>query len=184
MGRASDEALMDLFRESGDPAAFDELYRRHARDLHAFLFRMVRNPALAEDLTQTTFLSVVRSRDRYLRGSPVGPWFFAIAANAARDALRKGRTSPELLAADEKAAMVEPSVEPALPDPGLARELSQAFQALPEQQREAVLLHKVQGMSFEAIAQALGTTAAAARVRAHRGYEKLKELLGHLEGAG
>src|SRR3954447_325155 len=97
MGEPSDEALMDRFC-LGDEAAFDELHRRHGRDVHAFLSRMVRDPALAEDLLQTTFLSIVRSRGRYEKGAPVGPWFFTIAANAARDALRKRRTSLEDLA--------------------------------------------------------------------------------------
>ena len=181
MAEPSDEALMDAFC-LGDEAAFDELFRRHSRPIHAFLGRMVRDPALAEDLLQTTFLSIVRSRGRYQRGAPVAPWFFSIAANAARDALRHRRVSVEDLARRDDLPSPEGSVDPELPDPGLARAISDAFAALPPQQREAVLLHRVQGWSFEAIAEALGTTSAAARVRAHRGYEKLKALLGgHLE---
>ena len=66
-------------------------------------------------------------------------------------------------------------------DPGLRNELAKAFAALPEAQREAVLLHKVHGLTFEQIAEAVGTSPTAARIRAHRGYERLRSLLGHLE---
>lgn len=179
MGPATDEELMDRFC-LGDESAFDELYSRHSRDVQAFLGRMVRDPALAEDLLQTTFLSVVRSRGRYEKGAPVGPWFFAIAANAARDALRRRRTSVEDLATE---TLPEGSQSDSLPDPGMARLIEDAFAELPAQQREAVLLHRVHGWSFDAIAKSLGVSAAAVRVRAHRGYEKLREKLGHLEQA-
>src|SRR3954453_5736096 len=73
----------------GDEAAFGVLYDRYAPQLEAFLRRLVRDNALAEDLLQTTFLSFVRARGRYVATAGLRAWVFAIAANAGRDALRR-----------------------------------------------------------------------------------------------
>lgn len=160
----------------GDVQALETLFDRHSGTVHGFLARMVRDEALADDLLQSTFLSVVRSADRYQRGSPVMPWLLTIAGNAARDALRRKRMRVEVQAPDDS-RLPEPSVEPAMSDPMVRARIEQAFEQLPPQQREAVLLHKVHGLSFEQIAEALDVTPTAARIRAHRGYEKLRELL-------
>lgn len=181
MGPLTDEELMLRFCD-GDQTAFDALYERHAGRVQGFLARMVREPALAEDLLQTTFLSLIRSRDRYDRGMPVAPWLLTIAGNAARDALRR-RKFREDAAASPEVAEIETSVQPSVGDPGVRRRINAALQELPVQQREAVVLHKVEGLSFEQIAQSLGITATAARIRAHRGYEKLRTLLADLEVA-
>ncbi len=141
---------------------------------------MVRDPTQAEDLVQQTFLSVIRSRGRYERGQPVGPWLLTIAANAARDLLRRRHRSVEDLAKTD-GPQVEIGVAPEVSDPGARRQIEAAFAALPEQQREAVILHKLQGWSFEQIADSLQISVTAARIRAHRGYAKLRESLSGLE---
>lgn len=179
MGPETDEALMERFC-NGDNAALETLFDRHAGGVLAFLRRMVRDSALADDLLQTTFLSVVRSADRYRRGSPVTPWLLTIAGNAARDSLRRTQLNVESLEPNEAAfenaaaSQAEPS------DPAVRRRIEAAFASLPAQQREAVLMHKVHGLSFDQVAEALDITSTAARIRAHRGYEKLRELLGDL----
>jgi len=160
---------------AGDQHAFEQLYRRMGPLVQRFLAPMVRDPALTEDLTQLTFLSAIRSRDRYTPGAKVAPWLLTIAANAARDALRR-RTR-------EAAAtmMISSTVDPQTPDQGLRRQIEGALSKLPSAQREAVILHRLQGFSFDQIAKVLGTTSTAARIRAHRGYQRLRELLRHLE---
>ena len=171
---ASDVELMERF-QNGDEAAFDALFTRHSPVVYAFIFRMVRNEALASDLLQVTFLSVVRSRLRYAKGTPVGPWLFTIAANAARDALRRRKNAEALV--DETSRMPPGVVDPVVPDVGLRRKLTAAMDQLTPEQREAVILHKIEGWSFQQIAEHAGVTETAARIRAHRGYEKLKSLL-------
>lgn len=173
-----DDELMRRFC-AGDEAAFDVLYGRHADRLLAFLRRMVGQRELAEDLLQTTFLSMVRSRGRYQPGTRVSTWLFAIAANAARDALRRGRV--RFVVPLESLAGREPVAETAESDPPAARAVQQALGELPPDQREAVLLHKMHGLSFPEIADALGISVSAAKVRAHRGYEKLRQRLAGLE---
>lgn len=181
MGDPTDEDLMQRFC-AGDQRAFEELYDRLAPGVQGFLKPMVRDAATAEDLLQVTFLSVIRARDRYAPGSPVSAWVYAIAANAARDVLRRRARGLEEL---ERTAtgQADLAVDSVQGDPGLRRALEGALAELPSAQREAVVLHKVQGLSFEQIAQSLGTSATAVRIRAHRGYEKLRKLLAHLEGS-
>jgi RNA polymerase sigma-70 factor (ECF subfamily) len=183
----SDDALMARFCD-GDEDAFAVLYDRYAPQLEAFLRRFVRDRALAEDLLQTTFLSVVRARGRYTPLSGLRGWIYAIAANASRDALRRRGARPELsfdpaLLSDLAPASQDADPTLAASDPNMARAVDQALQQLPPDQREAVLLHKVQGLSFPEIASALGTTVGAAKVRAHRGYQRLKILLAAWENA-
>lgn len=173
MGNETDEALMERFCD-GDNTAFEALFARHAGRVQGFLGRMVRDEPLAEDLLQTTFLSVIRARGRFERGTRFAPWLLTIAANAARDALRRRQHAE---AAAQQRDGESTSVEPRVGDPGMRKQLEDALQQLPEDQREAVLLNKVEGWSFEEIASLRGISAGAARVRAHRGYEKLRRLL-------
>jgi RNA polymerase sigma factor (sigma-70 family) len=176
MRTETDEELMERFCD-GEPAALEALFTRHAGGVQGFLTRMVHDGALAEDLLQTTFLSVVRSRGRYERGTRFAPWLMTIAANAARDALRR-RQHRE---AYTREAPEPPSSAPMEGDPGMRRQLEDALRQLPAEQREAVLLHKLEGWSFEEIASLRGISTSAARVRAHRGYEKLRHLLGEAD---
>ena len=176
--RESDDALMVRFCR-GDEAAFSVLYDRYAPQLETFLRRLVRDQHLAEDLLQTTFLSFVRARGRYVATAGLRAWIFAIAANAGRDALRRrGSRREEPLGPDTGDLG---GAAAAMSDPPLARAIEEALRQLPEDQREAVLLHKMHGLSFPEIASALGTTVGAAKVRAHRGYQRLKLLLAPLE---
>jgi RNA polymerase sigma factor (sigma-70 family) len=156
----------------GEELAFNELFRRHAGRLQGALRRMV-GPA-ADDVLQTTFLSIVRSRGRYQRGAAFRPWLYTVAVNAARDYLRRHRRE-EPRSTDE---IPDTPADPTpLPDPGLTRTVEAALAQLPESQREAIVLHRFEGFSFREIAELLGVTETAVKVRAHRGYERLRVLL-------
>lgn len=169
----TDEELMEAFR-GGDARAFDTLFTRYAPQIRSYLLRMVGNGAQADDLVQATFLSVVRARGRFLAGSRFKPWVYAIATNAARDARRRGKSE----AVTDDGELPEEAAEagPAR-DPGLERQVRAALEQLPEAQREAILLHRFEGLSFAEVAQVVGLTESAVKVRAHRGYEALRGLL-------
>lgn len=170
-GEESDEELMERFQR-GERAAFDRLFDRYAAPLTQYLTRLTGNAASAEDAVQLTFLSVVRSRAQFVRGSKVRPWLYAIASNAARDRFR--RTRREQPAAE---APPERAVDDAHGDPGLRQRLLDALQALPQAQREAVVLHRLEGWSFAEIAEAVGASETAVKVRAFRGTQVLRERL-------
>jgi len=157
----------------GEEQAFSELFTRHAPRLEGTLRRIV--GSAAGDVLQTTFLSIVRARGRYQRGAPFRPWLYAVAINAARDHLRRHRRE------EPTETLPDAPAEPApLPDPGLTRTVEAALAQLPENQREAIVLHRFEGFSFKQIAEMLGVTETAVKVRAHRGYERLRTLLASL----
>ena len=156
----------------GEEQAFSELFTRHAARLQGALRRIV--GAAAEDVLQVAFLSIVRARGRYERGAPFRPWLYTVAINAARDQLRRNRREEP----HPTGALPDTAAEPsALPDPGLSRTVEAALAQLPENQREAIVLHRFEGFSFKEIAELLGVTETAVKVRAHRGYQRLRVLL-------
>ncbi len=173
----SDETLMTRFRQ-GDTRAFEALFQRHARSVNGYLARLTGSPAAADDLTQQTFLSLVRARGRFQEGARVKPWLYAIATNAARDWQRRKR--PEDLTDQGELPTTVPAEAPAPRDMGLERAVQRALAELPEGQRIPIMLHRFEGMSFAEIAETMGLTETAVKVRAHRGYARLRELLATL----
>jgi len=157
----------------GDAAAFDALFSRHAATVRSYLQRLTGSSAAADDLTQTTFISVVRGRGRFQRGAKVKPWLYAIATNAARDL---GRRSKFESVTDEGVVPDTESETPQLRDPGLEKAVKNALAQLPEAQREAIVMHRFEGLSFAEIAQHAGVTESAVKVRAHRGDARLPDL--------
>ncbi len=157
---------------SGDGRGFALLFDRHALPIKRFLVRLTGNPPLATDLTQSTFLSVMMARDRFVPGSRFKQWLYTIAMNAVRDHHRR-----TLREAVSETPAAEPAFEPALRDAGLERAVHRALSQLGEEQREAVVLHHFEGLSFREIATAVSASESAVKVRAHRGYARLRELL-------
>jgi RNA polymerase sigma-70 factor (ECF subfamily) len=180
------ERLMDEFLD-GDPRAFDEIFRRVAPRVVGLLRAMSGDPRLAEDLAQTTFLKVHRARDSYQRGAPLEPWVFAIARRTFIDHRRRQQRSPVRLSED--GALPEQMPEPPEGPQGFERlndeqaaALRARLQSLPEAQREAIVLLKVQGLSTAEAAAVTGSTVGAIKLRAHRAYESLRKVLGVKSG--
>jgi RNA polymerase sigma-70 factor (ECF subfamily) len=167
---------------SGDARAFEGLYRALAPRVRGFLRGLCGDERTAEDLTQTTFLKIHRARSTYQRGAPVEPWVFAIARRTWLDHRRSRRRHPEDLSADgvvpEPASRDEAAEGFDRLDPAVADALQAGLAALPEAQREAVLLLKAEGLSVADAAQIVGVTPGALKVRAHRGYEALRKAIG------
>lgn len=175
LSAVSDEALMARFCQ-GEAAAFTAIFQRYARPVQGYLTRLTGNRALAEDLVQLTFLSLVRARGRFLPGARLKPWLYAIATNAARDQQRRNQRPEELTAQGELPLQAADDSAVAR-DTGLERTVQRALEQLPEGQRIPIVMHRFEGMSFAEIAEALGLTETAVKVRAHRGYARLRELL-------
>ena len=167
---------------SGDARAFEGLYLALAPRVRGFLRGLCGDERTAEDLTQTTFLKIHRARHTYQRGAPVEPWVFAIARRTWLDHRRSRRRHPEDLSAD--GTVPEPVARDEAPegfdrlDPAVADALQAGLAALPDTQREAVVLLKVEGLSVADAAQIVGVTPGALKVRAHRGYEALRKAIG------
>ena len=172
---ASDEALMRA-HAGGDPRALAVLFERYFDRLVRVMQRDLAMAEEARDLVQQTFLQVHRARADYDPALRFRPWLYTIALNLKREHLRaRGRrpTVPlESSRAHERQA-TEPSPEQA----DTARAVRDAISSLPPDQRAVIELHWLEELSFGEAALCLGITANAAKVRAHRGYERLRTHL-------
>lgn len=182
---ADEKDLMQRYCD-GDAGAFRELYALVAPRLLGYLLKMTRERALAEDLLQQTFLKVHRARQAYVRGADPLPWIYSIAHRTFIDAARKHKRAvvrvgevedlPEVPAGLTGESAERRDEDRA--DPELVSAALDALAELPDQQREAVVLTKLDGRSVAEAAAIAGTTTGAMKVRAHRGYEALRRLLG------
>ncbi len=167
-------ALMARF-QAGDETAFDEMYRLSLPSVTGFLGRLASRDA-ADDLVQETFLRVIEARRTFRAGAPFRPWFFAIARHVALDARRRWwrRRAREVAVVVLPERPVAPPAENHLDGARLAELVCQ----LPEDQREVVWLARVEGMTSAEIAQIVGASPGAVKVRLHRATVKLREWFG------
>lgn len=181
--------LMERYCD-GDAGAFRELHALVAPRLFGYLLHMARNRAVAEDLLQQTLLKVHRARAAYVRGADPLPWIYAIAHRTFLDEARRAKRQiwkvsrdpdgeiPDIAAAITGQAQADADAAAPRHDPELARAAIAALEMLPPQQREAVVLTKLDGKSIAEAAEIAGTSPGAMKVRAHRGYVALRKALG------
>ena len=160
----------------GQLDAFDAIYAVLAGRLRGYLYSLCRDASLADDLVQDTFMQLHRSRRTYEPGRPVTPWVFAIARHVflmqRRSAGRRLRFEETLVAEARRADRPRDDVA-ALVD---REEVRRSLRQVPADQRQAVLMHHVDGDSFAEIAARLGIRVNAAKTRAFRGMKKLRAL--------
>lgn len=183
---AADDAELMVQYCNGDPAAFRELYARLAPRLRAYLYRMVGAWSVADDLLQQTFLKLHRARAAYVPGAQPLPWLYAIAHRTFLDHARSARrakvapardpeTVPEVVA-DITGRAADSVSEPAA-DPAAIQRVLAALDQLPPNQRQALVLTKLEGRSVVEAAAIAGTTPGAIKLRAHRAYVTLRKLV-------
>lgn len=164
-----------LFRQ-GDLDAFESLFRLHQRSVYGWILRMVRNPSAAEDLTVETFWRIYRARARFDAGREFVPWARRIATRIALDWLRAQRPETEL---DDQTLAALPAGVAA--DPGVAAEIrqktAQAFARLPYKLRAAAVLAVVEEQSHKEVAEALGISVSAVKLRVFRAVRLLRKDL-------
>ena len=174
---AVEDELREIMRryQSGDAAALEELVRRLSPALLRYFAGSLAGRNDAEDLLQDCWIQVHRSRHTYRPSEPLMPWIFAIARHTRLDGYRKRRRleSRELLVADIPEHLHTSAPETAHPDD----ELDALVAALPDCQREVILMLKVSGMSLEEVALATSSTVGAVKQKAHRAYVALRRAL-------
>jgi len=168
---------MDLFRRFalGEIDAFETLVRQFQRDVYAWIVRIVRDPGIAEDLTVETLWRIFRARHQFRPDGNFAAWARRVATNLALDHLRRKRPEQSLLR--------EPAGPPA-PDQLLQREtrekIQQAFRRLPAKLQVAATLALVEERPYDEIADALGTSVGAVKLRVFRAVRILRKQLNHL----
>jgi RNA polymerase sigma factor (sigma-70 family) len=164
-----------LIRAGADEAAFAELYRRHAENVHVWFRRRLEWAAV--DLTAETFAQAWLSRRRFRdeRDGSALPWLLGIARNVLRDSVRRNRIEtraraklglPLELAAEDGYARVEERLSP-------RPRLADAVNGLPDHERRALELHVLDGLPYPEVAERLAIRPAAARLRVSRALRRL-----------
>lgn len=182
-----DAQLMVRVRD-GDADSFEILLERHRRPVVNYLYRMVRNQAVAEELAQEVFLRVYRARNRYEPTAKFTTWLYRITTHLALNSLRNSKAEKwqqSLDAAKEdrqalEVADLRRNREQELVEDTRLQEVRHAIASLPEKQRAAVLMHKYQELDYSQIANVLDCSVSAVKSLLFRAYETLRERLAHL----
>jgi RNA polymerase sigma-70 factor, ECF subfamily len=183
----SDAEIMLRVRE-GDDSGFSILIEKYRKQIVHFMFRMSRNQAVAEELAQEVFLRVYRSRQTYRAEAKFSTWLYRIATNLgvnhARDT--KYERTAQNVYLDQPDA--ETGTTPDVADSTLSVEqelvreermtaIRKHVMALPERQRNAVLMHKYQEMDYKEIGEVLKLSESATKSLLFRAYQTLREDL-------
>jgi RNA polymerase sigma-70 factor, ECF subfamily len=183
----SDAEIMLRVRE-GDDSGFSILIEKYRKQIVHFMFRMSRNQAVAEELAQEVFLRVYRSRQTYRAEAKFSTWLYRIATNLgvnhARDT--KYERTAQNVYLDQPDA--ETGTTPDVADSSLSVEqelvrdermtaIRKHVMALPERQRNAVLMHKYQEMDYKEIGEVLKLSESATKSLLFRAYQTLRENL-------
>jgi RNA polymerase sigma-70 factor (ECF subfamily) len=172
--RSDEELMADWI--GGDERAFDQIFERYAPLLLRVMRRQLHRPEEARDLVQQTFLQLHRSRHDFQRGARLRPWLLTIAVNLKREHFRRVRRRPE--AALDLDGRGDPAEGPrGAQQSDAARDLETALGRISPEQREVIELHWLEGLSFAEIAELVGAGLSAVKVRAHRGYLALRQVL-------
>jgi RNA polymerase sigma-70 factor (ECF subfamily) len=186
-GQLDDAAIM-LELSAGNMAGFDFLIQKYRKPIIHFMYRMVRNQAVAEELAQEVFLRVYRSRETYRAEARFSTWLYRIATNLgvnhARDNRHERNASTVYLDEADSETGTTPDVADTTPGAEanlLRRERLNAIRehvmALPERQRVAVLMHKYEGMDYRQIGDVLKLSESATKSLLFRAYQTLREKL-------
>lgn len=183
----SDSAIMLRVRD-GDEAAFTFLVEKYHRPMIHYMYRMARNQAVAEELAQEVFLRVYRSRESYRAEARFSTWLYRIATNLGVNHARDTRheRAAHTIYLDEHDS--ETGTRPDVADSGLTAEqnlvrkermnaIREHVMALPERQRNAVLMHKYQGLDYRQIGEVLKLSESATKSLLFRAYQTLRVKL-------
>lgn len=197
-----DAQLMLRVRE-GDTQSFALLLERHRGPVIHFIYRMVQNQPVAEELAQEVFLRVYRSRETYEPTAKFTTWLFRIATHLALNYIRDGKHEKIQDRLDGSGTVINRAAEEQhadnnggsgqqiadqrqlSPEQSMVRdarlsEIRKAIESLPEKQRAAVIMHKYEELGYAQIAGALGCSESALKSLLFRAYETLRSKLSHL----
>lgn len=178
MEHAPEDSALMLRYQDGDLAAFETLYRRHNDALYRYLLRMCQHRATAEDVFQEVWGKIVKARDTYRPTAKFTTYMYRVAHNCFIDHVRRNKRhsnstvfEPDLHADTGESPEMETERR-------LARErLHNALQDLPDEQRDAFLLHEEGGLSIDDIATVTGSNRETAKSRLRYAVKKLRAAI-------
>lgn len=188
-GTMEHDAQLMLRVKEGDEVSFQLLLERHRNGVVYFVYRMVQNQAVAEELAQEVFLRVYRSRQTYEPTAKFTTWLYRITTHLALNWLRDRKnerqeqsleTENEDGSATRQVEDRTASVEQRMVRQARLGEIRRAIEGLPEKQRAAVMMHKYEEMDYAQIAGVLQCSESAVKSLLFRAYETLRARLAHL----
>lgn len=168
----------ELIRQSqqGDLESFNALVERYQKEVLNLAVRMLSNIPDAEDATQTAFISAWQGIKRF-RGGNFRAWLLRIVANACRDQLRRRKRDVEVPLPDVFQDIAAMSVENEVLSREMVNELQKGLARLPYEQRLAVTLRDINGLSYEEISLVMNCSLGTVRSRLSRGRVCLRNYL-------
>lgn len=163
----SDAQLIALAREAHHEA-FDLLYAAYKGRIYTFLLRFLQDPDAADDVTQETFTKAYRALETFSPDHKLLPWLYRVASNAAIDHTRRGKRFRWLSMGKVEGTRDEPSLESGDREVSEREHVQATLGALPPENAIALLLHAVEGYSYNEIAEIQGVTMTAVRSRIAR----------------
>lgn len=183
----NDTALMLRYRD-GDVDAFETLYNRHRAALFRYLVRRIGNQTLAEDVFQEVWSRIIRNRKNYRPSAKFSTYMFHIAHNCSIDHYRKSGNQQNIVSDQEEGV---PEAQANTGNPVAEAEASEtrrtltvALSNLPDEQREAFLLHEESGLTLDEIGQVTGVGRETVKSRLRYALGKLRRVVPRPEAAG
>lgn len=185
---SDDSNLMSRYQD-GDVRAFEELLNRYEKPIYNFILRSVKDPSVAEELTQETFMRVIKGAVGFKTKAKVKTWIYTIARNICIDESRRRKhrktesldvsigsnnDGPTRL---EKTANLERDPSDKLQDLEIKKRLNSALERLSDEQRQAFVLRQFQELSFKEIAAIEGVSENTVKSRLRYALQKLKTEL-------
>jgi RNA polymerase sigma-70 factor (ECF subfamily) len=175
MGHIPEDSALMLRYQDGDTAAFETLYRRHNDALYRYLLRHCRNRATAEDVFQEVWGKIIKARATYRPTAKFTTFMYRVAHNCFIDHVRRNKRH-------SNTTQLEPELHPdaseqpdTIAERSLAKErLAVALRELPEEQRDAFLLHEEAGLNIDQIASVTGSNRETAKSRLRYAVNKLR----------
>lgn len=182
-----DATLMVAFQR-GDIGAFEQLLDKYKVPIVNFIYKFVNNASEAEDLAQDVFLRIHRARESYEPRARFAAWIYRIAANVALKAAKKARRSPlifsrrsrsdnEVKESDLMESMPDgaPNAECRMVSAETGRMIRRAIQALPDNEKMALVLRRYEDLSYKEIAEVMNCTEGAVKTYIHRGKLRVRD---------
>jgi RNA polymerase sigma-70 factor (ECF subfamily) len=184
----SDAFLVERVKERDDDRAFDEIVRRYKSRIFNYVCRMTHDSPDAEDLTQEVFVRAFQSIRSFRADAAVDTWLYRIATNLVIDRFRRSKRAPQQWEPwdEEEDALGSLPATDRESDPAATAQLGElrlqvrkAVGTLPPKLRGAVVLHDIEGLSYEEVAEALGCPVGTVKSRLFNGRNLLRRKLAH-----